>query len=115
VREGTKMGNENYDDNGDYIGHSETTHIIVSRHPAAVEFIRLHAPEFEDAVVLATADPANVRGAVVAGNLPLHLAALAAEVVAVEFSGPAPRGAEYGLPEMVAAGARLARYRVVAL
>ena len=89
--------------------------IIVSRHPAAIEFIRAAGPEFMDAPVLASASPDDVRGRIVGGNLPLHLAALAAEVVAIEFDGPAPRGAEYGLAEMVAAGVRLARYKVVAL
>lgn len=86
--------------------------IIVSRHPAAVEFIRREAPEFADALVLAQATADDVRGATVAGNLPLHLAALAAEVWAVEFEGGPPRGAEYGVAEMDAAGARLTRYVV---
>lgn len=91
------------------------TRIIVSRHPAAVEFIHHDAPEFRGAPVMATATPEDVTGKVVAGNLPLHLAALAAEVVAVEFAGAPPRGQEYGLAEMQAAGARLARYKVQAL
>ena len=89
--------------------------LIVSRHPAAVEFVRAECAEFADAAVVAAATPDDVRGAVVAGNLPLHLAALAAQIVAVEFDGEPPRGAEYGLPEMRAAGARLARYTVAAV
>lgn len=87
-------------------------HVIVSRHQAAIEFIRLAAPEFAGAPVLAQAGPDDVKGKVVAGNLPLHLAALAAEMVAVEFAGAPPRGQEYGLAEMQAAGARLTRYTV---
>lgn len=90
-------------------------YLIVSRHPAAVEFIRRTDPRFAEAPVLHTASESEVRGAIVAGNLPLHLAAVAAEVVAVEFSGPAPRGQEYGLEDMLRAGARLRRYRVEAL
>lgn len=86
--------------------------IIVTRHMAAAYFIREELPEFNHAPVLASATADDVRGAVVAGNLPFHLAALAREVIAVEFDGPPPRGAEYGLAEMRAAGARLARYRV---
>lgn len=86
--------------------------VIVSRHPAAIEFIRGESPEFADAPVIASATADDVRGKTVAGNLPLHLAALAAEVVAVEFSGPPPRGAEYTLIEMRAAGARLVSYVV---
>ena len=87
-------------------------YLIVSRHPAAIEFIRAEAPDFADAPILAVATAEEVRGLVVAGNLPLHLAALAAAVVAVEFRGDAPRGTEYGLAEMRAAGASLTRYRV---
>ena len=88
-------------------------HVIVSRHEAAIEFIRANAPEFRFArVVTGNATPADVRGKIVAGNLPLHLAALCHTVVAVEFDGAPPRGAEYGVAEMVAAGARLTAYRV---
>lgn len=90
-------------------------YVIVSRHPAAIEFIRAEGgPKWADAPVLASATPADVSGKVVAGNLPLALAALTVEVVAVEFSGAPPRGTEYGLAEMRAAGARLARYSVCA-
>lgn len=57
-----------------------------------------------------TAD--DVRGKVVAGNLPLHLAQHCAAVLAIEFAGPPPRGQEYGIEEMKAAGARLVKYVV---
>ena len=148
-----------------------TNHLIVSRHPAAVAFIRCELRAFADAPVIgripcsrpgctedavtafpsvsytdrpawgwhyrcpahdpapafdglpvarvvviprdATAD--DVRGAVVAGNLPLHLAALAREFIAVEFAGEPPRGAEYDLDDMDRAGARLVRYVVRAV
>jgi hypothetical protein len=86
--------------------------VIVSRHSAAVEFIRAEAPEFADATVLVSATPDDVRGRVVAGNLPLHLASLAKAVVAVEFEGAPPRGTEYGIEEMRKAGARLRWYVV---
>lgn len=88
---------------------------IVSRHPAAIAFIREVAPEFKDAPVLAEATVEDVRGNIVAGNLPLHLAAEAAEVWAVEFTGEPPRGKEYTLEDMRRAGATLRRYRVVSL
>ena len=87
-------------------------YLIVSRHTAAIDFICSADRRFADAPSLTAATPDDVRGKVVAGNLPLHLAALAAEIVAVEFSGNPPRGTEYGLPEMLAAGARLANYHV---
>lgn len=89
--------------------------IIVSRHPAAVEFIHRELPEFADAPVIEAATPDDVRGAEVAGNLPLHLAALCRVVHAVEFSGAPPRGAEYTLADMIAAGAHIASYVVAAL
>ncbi len=92
--------------------HARRRRIIVSRHPAAIEFVR-QTPEFTDAPVMASATAADLIGAVVAGNLPLCLAAQAAEVVAVEFYGPAPRGTEYSMADMVAARAHLARYRVL--
>jgi len=86
--------------------------VIVSRHCAAVEFIRQAAGLSDKVPVLASATPDDVRGKVVYGNLPLHLAAEAAQVVAVEFDGAPPRGAEYGITEMRAAGARLTAYKV---
>lgn len=87
-------------------------HLIVSRHPAAIEFIRREAPHFADAPVIASVTADDVRGVVVAGNLPLHLAREAAEVWAVEFAGTPPRGTEYTLEDMGAAGARLTPYIV---
>lgn len=88
-------------------------HVIVSRHEAAIEFIRQHAPEFRFArIITGNATAADVRGQIVAGNVPLHLAALCHTVVAVEFDGAPPRGAEYSAQDMVAAGARLTAYRV---
>lgn len=116
--------------------------IIVSRHPAAIEFIareldgeivertlsgktgkyiKIRATPESDPQhkcdhhlwsILASATPDDVRGKIVYGNLPLHLAALAAELHVIEFADTAPLGAEYTLAEMDAAGARLTRYRV---
>jgi hypothetical protein len=86
--------------------------IIISRHPAAVEFLRRERPDLADAPVLPQATTEDVRGRRVFGNLPLSLAALASEVWVIEFAGDPPRGAEYDLAAMDAAGARLARYVV---
>lgn len=86
--------------------------VIVSRHPAAVEFLRQNDARFADAPVLESATADDVRDRVVGGNLPLHLAAEAAMVVTVEFTGPAPRGQEYTLEEMRNAGAHLRVYVV---
>ena len=65
--------------------------------------------------MIATATAADITSADVAGNVPLHLAAVARIVYAVEFTGDAPRGIEYGLAEMDTAGARIARYSVTAI
>jgi hypothetical protein len=89
--------------------------VIVSRHPAAIEFIRDAVALPTDTPVIESATADDVRGRVVYGNLPLHLAAHAAQVVAVEFSGAPPRGQEYDVAAMRAAGARLARYAVASV
>ena len=89
--------------------------VIVSRHPAAIEFVREHlAAQGIDTAkvqVIAQAGPDDVRGMDVFGNVPMHLAAEAREVWAIEFD-IAPRGAEYTLADMKAAGARLVAYTV---
>ena len=87
--------------------------IIISRHAAATEFIIEESGLPDSTPVFAGNVAVNdVAGAVVYGNLPLHLAAAAAAVVTVEFEGAPPRGAEYGLAEMYQAGARLRLYRI---
>ncbi len=88
--------------------------LIVSRHPAAIEFIRQELPHLVDAEVLASATPDQCRGALVYGNLPLHLAALCRQVTVIEFTGPPPRGQEYSIEDMRAAGAVLKTYHVQA-
>jgi hypothetical protein len=116
--------------------------LIVTRHPAALQFLAqgIH-PEWAPAVLegqqlvwkpigpeagspeaLAVSDSVriisgnataeDVRNKIVYGNIPLHLAALARAVIVIEFSGDPPRGQEYGLPEMLAAGAHLTAYEV---
>ena len=62
--------------------------------------------------VVGIACASDVVGKTVYGNLPLHLAALAARVVVVEFAGAPPRGECYSLADMVAAGAHLVEYQV---
>lgn len=89
--------------------------IIVSRHPAAIEFVRTELPEFADAPVVASASAADVRGADVAGNLPLDLAAEARTTRAIVYpEGKAPRGAEYTVEQMYEAGAAIKSFYVFA-
>lgn len=85
--------------------------VIVSRHPAAIEFIK-PACGTDVPVLSGNVTPDEIAGKLVYGNVPLHLAAVAAEVVAVEFDGTPPRGQEYTLDDMVAAGATLRSYHV---
>ena len=99
--------------------------IAVTRHAGAIEWLAAHlggsydaaASEIITAAGRVPVRPAvgveDVRGRVVIGNLPLHLAQYAAEVWAIEFSGAAPRGSEYSAADMEAAGARLASYVVL--
>jgi hypothetical protein len=110
-------------------------YVIVSRHKAAIEFIASYAaPDMGPAIiehgriivnrsgqegggctyipVLASATEKDVSGKIVIGNLPLHLAAKAAKIVAVEFTGDPPRGQEYTYDDMVSAGAVLRTYGV---
>lgn len=89
--------------------------IIVSRHPAAIEFIRNELPEFSDAPALASVTADDVRGKDVAGNLPLDLAAEARVVRAIVYpAGRAPRGAEYTIEDMYEAGAAIKAFYVFA-
>jgi len=86
--------------------------LIVSRHPGAIAWLRENFPWLREAEVRESVTEADVNGRVVAGNLPLSLAAACGEFFTIEFSGPPPRGAEYTASDMDAAGARLTRYRV---
>lgn len=87
-------------------------HVIVSRHPAEVEFIRQELPQFKDAPVMEQAIPSDIRGCSVAGTLPIQLAAEAAEVWAVEVNGAPPRGNIYTVADLKDARAKIAKYTV---
>lgn len=87
--------------------------LIISRHPAAVEFVRTVCPDFVDAEVLASATCEDLAGADVVGNLPLHRATVCGRFRTIEFAGAPPQGAEYSLADMKAAGARLVEYVVL--
>lgn len=58
-------------------------------------------------------EPRDAHGIAI-GNLPMGIAAQCDRVYAIEFAGQPPRGHEYTADDMAAAGARIARYRVVA-
>jgi hypothetical protein len=78
--------------------------IIVTRHPAFLTLLRERHPELapEGAVVVAhVEDPAQVDGAHVVGDLPLHLAARASRVTKVTLELTAQdRGVELGIERL---------------
>mgnify|MGYP001610046883 FL=1 len=90
--------------------------VVVSRHPATLEFIRREMPdEFGRAHVVtgdATPTVEDVAGALVIGTIPLNLAAYAVAVYAIEFERTPQRGTDYTLDGMDAAGASIHRYAV---
>ena len=88
--------------------------VIVSRHAGAVEWLRRQGIEGK---VIAHAAPEDVRGKVVIGALPLHLAALAERVGSIDMPGltPAQRGQDLSPEEMDEAGAAIVWYEVRAL
>lgn len=108
--------------------------IIVTRHAGAIEWIRrrmersaqqpvvlretpdglcLSCPAWAAPIpILSTATEGDVIGRIVIGNVPLHLASLALQVWAIEFTGNPPRGQEYTAEDMEASGARIRKYRV---
>lgn len=85
--------------------------LIVTRHPALIEFL---AEEFNIVGdVLPHASPADVEGQHVYGVLPLHLAAHAALVTEVKLDlPPEARGRELSLDEVRAYFDGLVTYKV---
>jgi|SRR3989344_4689199 len=108
--------------------------IIVSRHPAAIQFCAAHIADrenwnqysiFSDKVefyegeevytvpIKSSVTPADVTGVEVYGNLPMNLAAVAGGLSVIEFGSNPPRGQEYTLADMEVAGAFIASYKVI--
>ena len=74
--------------------------IIVSRHPATVDFIRHDCPGATSFPIVAEATKEDVEGQHVFGNIPLHLCVLADKVTAIEYDSEPPRDTEYTFEEM---------------
>ena len=91
--------------------------LVVTRHPALVELLRELGLVGEDVeVVTHVSDPSVLDGRVVAGVLPLHLAARAWEVWEVRLNlRPEDRGRELSLDELRDRFGGVYRYRVVRL
>ena len=89
-----------------------TDTIIVTRHGGLIDWLAQRGITGD--VVSHVNTPSQVEGKRVYGVLPLHLAALAAEVIVVDMPrlDPELRGTDLTPAQMDAAGATLARYRV---
>jgi len=85
--------------------------VIVTRHAGLVEWLAQRGVRGEG---LAQVKRSDIEGKIVVGALPLHLAASAAEVVAIDMPNltAEQRGRDLTPAEMDEAGASLARYRV---
>lgn len=86
--------------------------VIVSRHPGAVDWLRLRGISGR---VVEHATEADVRNRVVYGILPFHLAALAKELVMIDVPNIPQdrRGADISAEEMDRYGAKLTHYMVI--
>ena len=88
----------------------------MTRHPALVDLLRERGIVGEDVPVLSHVTEADVRGRVVAGVLPLHLAAAAEAVVEVPLAlAPEDRGRELGLDRLREIAGPVRVYRVHAV
>ena len=87
--------------------------LVVTRHAALAAYLREIGAVGEDAEIIAHAGAEQIAGRVVAGPLPLHLAALAIEIVHVPLAVPPElRGAELTLEQVRALAGPVERYRV---
>ena len=88
--------------------------VIVTRHQALVEYLRCKNAVAVDVEVIAhITSPEQVAGKVVAGVLPLHLAAAAEAIVNVQLNLPPDlRGVELTLEQVEQYAAGIQAYRV---
>lgn len=98
----------------DILDRTEVETIIVSRHAGAVEWL---ARQGITGAVIEQVTADDVRGKVVIGNLPLHLAAEAHQVGSIDLPGLTreQRGRDLTPEEMDAAGASIRWYVVCAV
>ena len=87
--------------------------VIVTRHPALVEYLHEIGIAPEGATVLTHASPADIEGTHVIGVLPLSLAALCSKVTEVPLAlTPEMRGKELSLDEVRAIASAPVSYEV---
>ena len=91
----------------------EEAPVVVTRHPALVAYLTELGVVHTDAEVVTHATPEQVRGRVVFGVLPLHLAVEAASVTEVPLYIPAElRGVELTLAQVRQFAGPLTTYKV---
>lgn len=87
--------------------------VIVTRHPALIDFLREEGIISAEAEVIAHASPEAVQGKEVIGVLPMRLAALTKRFTEVSMTlRPDQRGRELTLEEIRAANPVLTTYEV---
>lgn len=87
--------------------------IIITRHPAFVEYLIEQGIADPDVPVIEHAEPSQIKGQHVVGMLPLHLAALADQVTTVPLDLPAElRGEELSLDQVRAHAGQPRHYSV---
>lgn len=87
--------------------------VIVTRHPALLQYLVNKGYANPDTPVITHATPSDVKGKHVLGVLPLSLAALAASVTEVPLAlTPDMRGRELSLEELEAVAEELVTYNV---
>jgi len=85
--------------------------VVATRHKGALEWLQKQGFDVSDAKASLTSEDITP-STVIIGNVPMWLACQAYAVAAIEFTGTPPRGAEYTVKDMEAAGARLVVYMV---
>jgi hypothetical protein len=88
--------------------------IIITRHEGLIEYLRDLSPDLGALQVLTHATPADVRGRVVVGVLPPHLASIALLLIEIplDFSNPAMRGVELTCEQVASLAGEPRFYRV---
>jgi CRISPR-associated protein Csx16 len=89
---------------------------IVSRHEGAVEWLKSNFKGFEKGELKSHIKPEEIKGNIIVGTLPIHLAELAKEYFHIILNLPAEaRGKELTKEDMNEYGAKLQKYKIKAI
>jgi len=87
--------------------------IIVTEHPAVIDYIRELLPQFKGARVLPSVSAQDAKGASIAGDIPVSVAAEAKEVFALCFNASPPKGRRLTVTQLRLYGAHIKRLLTV--